>query len=239
MTELIGHHLSILSIPEIRLCIDRAYEYGLPIYIVGGTLRDIFLGFEIKDIDIVLEALPEEFIRYTSSLNIRGRLLKRFYTYKIDLPDNGVTHIDIAMARKEIYPKPGMLPKVSSGNIQEDLSRRDFTINALASPLSLSGRIEEIIDPLQGLKDLKSKLIRVLHNRSFIDDPTRIFRAIRFKVRLNFKIEPHTQKLIEEAISLGVLSTVSSARINKEIELCLKEERHRDILEELIKLGIL
>jgi len=234
-----NHYLSILSIPEIRVCIEKAYEHGLSIYVVGGTLRDIFLGFEIKDIDIVIEALPEEFIRYISSLGIRGRFLKRFYTYKIDLSDDGMTHIDVAMARKEVYPRPGMLPNVSPGSIQEDLLRRDFTINALASPLSLTGKIEEIIDPLHGLEDLKSKIIRVLHDKSFIDDPTRIFRAIRFKVRLNFQIEPHTQALMEEAIRLGVISTISTARINKEIELCFKEKRYKEILEELIKLGAL
>jgi tRNA nucleotidyltransferase (CCA-adding enzyme) len=238
MIKLKNYHLSILSIPEIRLCIEKAYEDKIPIYIVGGTLRDIILGFEVKDIDIVVEAPPEKFVKYISSLSIKGRLLKRFYTYKIDLSNNEIAHIDIAMARKETYPKPGMLPQVSSGSIEEDLFRRDFTINAFAAPLYLTG-IGEIIDPIKGLKDLDSKIIRVLHNKSFIDDPTRIFRAVRFKVRLGFRIEPYTQKLIEEAIKSKTLSTVSNARINKEINLCLQEDRRIEILEELIKLGAL
>jgi len=239
MIELKNQHLFILSTPEIRLCIEKAHKSNLPIYIVGGTLRDIILGLEIKDIDIVIEASPAKFIEYISSLNMKGRLLKRFYTYKIDLSNNGIAHIDIAMARKEVYPKLGALPQVSPGSIEEDLFRRDFTINAFAAPLSLTRHIGEIIDPLNGLNDLEAKIIRILHDKSFIDDPTRIFRAIRFKVRLGFYIEPHTQLLIEEAIKSKALSTVGISRINKEMTLCAKEDKSKEIFEELIKLGVL
>ncbi len=230
--------LSILSIPDVRLCVENAFKKGIHIYTVGGTLRDLILRLEIKDVDLVVESSVEKFLEYVESLNKKGRLLRRFYTFKFEISYGPVEHIDIAIARKEIYPKPGALPIVEPGTIEEDLYRRDFTINALAIPVYPDGRTGDIIDPIGGLRDLSNRVIRVLHNRSFIDDPTRIFRAVRFSVRLGFSIEPDTEKLIKEAVENGALRTVGFARIKKEIELCKNEERSEEIFKSLKALGI-
>lgn len=229
---------SILSIPDVRVCVENAYKKDVSIYMVGGTLRDILLGLDVKDIDLVIESSVERFLEYIESLNKRGRLLKRFYTFKFDIPHSSIEHIDIAIARREFYPKPGALPIVEPGTIEEDLYRRDFTINALAVPVLPDGKIGEIIDPMRGLKDLSDRIIRVLHDKSFIDDPTRIFRAIRFSIRLGFTIEPHTEKLIREAIESRALKTVGIARIRKEIELCKNEEKSEEIFQVFKALGI-
>jgi len=239
--------LSILSIPDIDLCLENAYKRDIPIYLVGGTLRDILLGLKIKDIDLVVETSVDRFLEYIESLNRKGRLLKRFYTFKFSVSHKDIEHIDIAIARKEIYPRPGTLPLVEPGKIREDLYRRDFTINALAVPIYPNKKIGEILDPLGGVRDLEDKIIRILHDRSFIDDPTRIFRAVRFSIRLGFTIEPHTYSLMESAIKNGALRTVGIARIRKEIELCEREEKRKEIfnalkalnipLEEFIRLG--
>ncbi len=230
---------SILSIPDIDLCLKNAHRRCIPIYLVGGTLRDIFLGLKLKDIDLVVETSAERFLEYIENLGIKGRLLKRFYTFKFKVGSNDIEHIDIAIARKEVYPRPGALPIVEPGTIEEDLYRRDFTINALAVPIYPKKKPGEILDPLGGIKDLEDRIIRVLHDRSFIDDPTRIFRAIRFSVRLGFVIEPHTYELMEDAIKGGALRTVGIARIRKEIELCEKEEKNKEIFQVLKALGIL
>jgi len=230
---------SILSIPDITLCLENAHKKDIPIYVVGGTLRDILLGFRVKDLDLVVEASVDKFLEYIESLNKKGRLLKRFYTFKFTIEHNEIEHVDIAIARKEVYPKPGALPLVEPGTIREDLYRRDFTINALAIPIYPDREIGEILDPLGGIKDLGDKIIRVLHDMSFVDDPTRIFRAVRFSVRLGFTIEPHTYSLMEIAIKNGALRTVGIARIRKEIELCKKEEKQEEVLQALKALGIL
>ena len=230
--------LSILSIPDVRLCVENAFKKGVHIYMVGGTLRDLLLGLEIKDVDLVVESSVEKFLEYVESLNKKGRLLRRFYTFKFETSYDPVEHIDIAIARKETYPKPGALPIVEPGTIEEDLYRRDFTINALAIPVYPDGKTGNIIDPLGGLKDLSNRVIRVLHNRSFIDDPTRIFRAVRFSIRLGFSIDSDTERLMKEAIENGALRTVGIARIRKEIELCKKEERAGEIFQSLKALGI-
>ncbi|MGC8970974.1 MAG: hypothetical protein ACP5K2_02070 [bacterium] len=238
---------SILSIHDVDLCLENAHKRDIPIYLVGGTLRDILLGLKIKDIDLVVETSVDRFLEYIESLNKKGRLLKRFYTFKFSVSHKDIEHIDIAIARKEVYPKPGALPLVEPGKIKEDLYRRDFTINALAIPIYSNKKIGEILDPLGGTRDLENRIIRVLHDKSFIDDPTRIFRAVRFSVRLGFTIEPYTYSLMENAVKYGALRTVGIARIRKEIELCRREERYREIfdvlkalnvpLEEFIELG--
>lgn len=229
---------SILSIPDVDICLENAHKRSIPIYVVGGTLRDILLGFRVKDVDLVVEASIDKFLEYIESLDKKGRLLKRFYTFKFTVDHNDIEHIDIAIARKEVYPKPGALPLVEPGTIREDLYRRDFTINALAIPICPDGEIGEILDPLGGIKDLEDKIVRILHDKSFIDDPTRIFRAVRFSVRLGFTIEPHTYSLMESAIKNGTLRTVGIARIRKEIDLCKKEEKREEIFQALKALGI-
>jgi tRNA nucleotidyltransferase (CCA-adding enzyme) len=143
--------------------------------------------------------------------------------------------IDVVTARKESYKRPGSYPDVEPGTLKEDLFRRDFTLNAMAVSINRKG-FGRLIDFYGGAKDLKKGLIRAMHDRSFIDDPTRIFRAVRFSVRLNFRIEPHTKALIKKAILNGLLGEVNRGRIKKEIDLFLKEKKPLKCLEAFSRL---
>jgi tRNA nucleotidyltransferase/poly(A) polymerase len=143
--------------------------------------------------------------------------------------------IDLTTARKERYRKPGALPAVTAGRIKDDLVRRDFSINAIALDL-IDGRMH---DPTGGAKDIEARLVRVLHDRSFIDDPTRIFRATRLAARLGFTIEPHTAELIHAAIESGALDTVSKERIWRELFLAMDEDEAPQILSDLSARGVL
>jgi tRNA nucleotidyltransferase/poly(A) polymerase len=139
------------------------------------------------------------------------------------------SHIDIAQTREESYPKPAMLPRVYPALITEDLRRRDFTINAMAMDILSS----KIIDPFYGRKDIKEGVIRILHKQSFIDDPTRIFRAIRFAKRMGFDIEPKTEALMKTAIRQGHLKLLSGERILYELKLIMNEQKSIDMLKSL------
>jgi tRNA nucleotidyltransferase (CCA-adding enzyme) len=192
-------------------------------YLVGGFVRDLILGVPNFDLDIVVEADAFAFAsELARRLCARLKTHPHFGTATIATPDK--IKIDIATARSERYPSPASLPAVSPGRIQEDLARRDFTINALAIDL-LPGNFGRLVDYYHGGRDLRSKVIRVLHDLSFIDDPTRIIRAVRFEQRFKFRIEPHTLKLLKDAKKLGMLKRVSPHRLRSEIILILKEPR--------------
>lgn len=203
-------------------------------YLVGGILRDTLLGRKTKDIDI---AIRKNALRAAYQLNriLKGKIEvhQEFNTATI-LKDK--TRIDIAMTRDEVYPKPGALPQVFEADIYGDLRRRDFSINAIG--LSISNKKPEVIDPYRGREFIKKRLIRVLHPKSFIDDPTRIFRALRYKNRLNFKLEHMTEKLIIEAVWLRVLKKVSKQRILNELRLIFEEETYLRTLKDLHKYGV-
>lgn len=206
----------------IKLAGKIADTKGIAIYIVGGVVRDILLGMPNYDLDFVVEG---DAIEFSGILNgaLKGDLKvhRAFGTATINYNNH---RIDIVTARSESYKKPAAYPEVEPGTIKEDLFRRDFTINAMAISINDKG-FGDVVDFYSGLKDLKKKAIRVMHPRSFIDDPTRVFRAVRFSARFGFKIEPHTKSLIKEAVSEGLLGEVNRGRINKEIELFLKEEQ--------------
>jgi tRNA nucleotidyltransferase/poly(A) polymerase len=159
-----------------------------------------------------------------------------FMTMNLQLKDG--SHIDIAQARSERYPKPAILPKVSPAKIEEDLKRRDFSINAIAMEITAKPPYP-IYDPFDGRGDLDKKLIRVLHPKSFIDDPTRIFRAIRFATRFKLKIEPQTKSLMQEVIKNNLLKLLSKERILNEIKLMLAEQKHTENIRYLQNYGII
>ncbi len=175
------------------------------------------------DLDIVVEGdaialvglLKKEF-----KLNVLTH--PRFGTATVTLPDR--FKIDFASARKEEYASSAALPSVCFSSIKEDLLRRDFTINTLALKINKTG-FGELLDLFDGQKDLTTRKIRLLHDKSFIDDPTRILRAIRFEQRFNFKIEPKTFKLMRRAKGAGLLERLSRFRLGREFILFLKEER--------------
>jgi tRNA nucleotidyltransferase (CCA-adding enzyme) len=191
-------------------------------YLVGGFVRDILLGVPNLDVDIVVEgdgiAFAEHFARRLNGTVTRHR---RFGTATVHLP--GHLKVDVATARKETYPSPGCLPVVSPGTIQDDLFRRDFTVNALAVAIS-DHAYGVLLDLFGGRQDLEEKVLRILHPLSFIDDPTRIIRGIRFEQRFGFSFERETLKLLRSAVSDGVVCSVQPQRIREEVILLLSEK---------------
>lgn len=213
---------------------DIAAEKQCRPYLVGGPVRDLLLGRPVIDIDLTLEEGTSSLARALAK-RIEGRLRSypQFLTYKVTAEE--LPEIDIATARKEKYRKPGALPSVSAGHLKDDLLRRDFSINAMAfDVLSL-----ELHDPTGGESDLEKKRVRVLHDESFIDDPTRIFRAIRLAGRLGFKIETHSDALMRKAIRGRALETVSKERLWRELFLTFDEENAPRIIGALNAAGAL
>ncbi|MDD4894296.1 MAG: hypothetical protein PHW54_03160, partial [Candidatus Omnitrophica bacterium] len=202
---------------------DVAFSCGMPVYLVGGFVRDLILGVDNLDLDIVVEGDGIKFAELLSlKLNAGLTLHRRFGTATLII--DKYFKVDIATARREYYPEPAHLPEVTCGTLKDDLIRRDFTINAMA--VSINRRdFGTFIDCFGGKKDLAAKKIRVLHDLSFIDDPTRILRAIRFEQRYSFRIEPKTLKLLREAKRLKMLEKVQPQRLRDELILLLKENK--------------
>ena len=209
------------------------------VYVVGGVVRDLILGREPVDADISVVGDAGAF-----SGALAGRLgaarptESEFLTFKITLGNTseGATSIDVVTARAETYPEPAALPDVVPSSIKDDLERRDFTVNSMGISLSDSDW-GNLVDPMNGLGDIMRKRIRVLHDASFIDDPTRLFRAVRYAVRLDFSIDSTTKSLIDD--SLGKVDRLSGARLRNEFELMLGEPKRVGILHEAEDLGLL
>lgn len=249
------------ALPPARLALLRAvaakaHEHHMAIYVVGGFVRDLLLGLPSPDFDVVIEG---DAITLANTLvnAYGGRLLShgRFGTAKwtigenrqhlaerisdgaamvnpADLPDT----LDLISARTEFYDYPTALPTVERSSIKLDLHRRDFTINTMA--LRMDGRhYGELYDYWGGLRDLRRSLVRVLHSLSFVDDPTRMMRAVRFEQRFQFHIEARTLQLIEEARPL--VRQVSGDRLRHELNLILSEERWEAMLTRLQELDLL
>ncbi|RMF93697.1 MAG: CCA tRNA nucleotidyltransferase, partial [Candidatus Schekmanbacteria bacterium] len=214
-----------------------ADEKSVNAYLVGGIVRDILLGIDNYDIDIVIEGNGVAFAKEFSK-RVDGRIKThgRFGTSSVFLSSG--FRIDFATARAEFYESPAKLPVVFPGSLKRDLLRRDFSINALAVRLN-GNPAYVLIDYFGGQRDLKDKVIRVLHSLSFVEDPTRIFRALRFETRLNFKIGKQTLALLKDSLSKGVMGRVSGKRILSEFILIFKEEKFRQILRRMEDLGVL
>lgn len=206
-----------------------ASKDNLRAYLVGGIVRDLILNVRNLDLDIVIEGDGIKFARALAEATGAAKITthKQFGTATVSVKPR--LKIDFSSARREFYPKPGHLPVTSPGSLKDDLFRRDFTINAMAISLN-DGRL---MDYFGGQADLKNKIIRVLHPLSFIDDPTRLLRAIRFEQRYNFKIEPRTLSLLREAVKNCSLGRVHPHRIRDELILMLKEN---DPIKEIARL---
>lgn len=191
-------------------------------YVVGGFVRDLLLQIENHDIDIVIEG---DGIKFAKELALRKNAEFRphikFGTATIILPDN--MRIDVATARLEYYKYPAAMPTVELSSIKLDLYRRDFTINAMAIHLN-PDRFGTLVDFFSSQNDLRDRRIRVLHNLSFVEDPTRIFRAIRFEQRLDFKITKHVEKLIKNGVQMNLFDRFSAPRFLGELKLILSED---------------
>ena len=185
------------------------------VYLVGGTVRDILLGEPNFDVDIAVEGDGIALARaLADALGGRLRPHAKFGTAVVVYGEG--RRVDVVTARTEFYDAPAALPAVEHASIREDLLRRDFTINAMA--VSLKGEeFGQLVDPFGGRRDLDSRVLRVLHNLSFIDDPTRIFRAIRYENRLGFRMEEHTLGLARGCIEMGLVGDLSSARLRDEL----------------------
>jgi len=211
-----------------------ADELGLTVYIVGGPVRDVLLSMPVADIDLAVEGNAILLARRLArKLGAKAETHPRFGTATLSAGD---VDVDLATVRSETYQRPGALPTVGPGSLEQDLARRDFTVNAMAVSLA-PGDSGRLIDSHDGMADLKARLIRVLHDKSFTDDATRILRAIRYEQRLNFKIDPGTQSLIKRDISM--LDTISGDRLRHELEMIIDEKAPLKALRRADELGIL
>jgi len=216
---------------------ELADSLGYTAYAVGGFVRDIFLAQENLDLDVVIEGDGVRFAHALgSSLGGRVRAHEKFRTAVVVLP-NG-RKIDVATARLEYYKSPGALPTVEMGSLKLDMYRRDFTINTLAIRIS-PDRFGTLIDFFGGQRDLKRKAIRVLHNLSFVEDPTRVFRAVRFEQRFGFKIGKLTSGLIENAVRMDFFKELSGRRLFSELRQILEEDKPIMALRRLNEYGLL
>jgi tRNA nucleotidyltransferase (CCA-adding enzyme) len=214
-----------------------AYQRGENAYAVGGFVRDLFLKSPGMDIDITIEGDGLAFAEaLAKKMKARVEAFTRFGTSIVIIP--GFGKVDVATARTETYEKPGSLPVVEKSGIAQDLFRRDFTINAMALNLSPASFLK-LLDPFRGLEDLKKGRIRALHPLSFVDDPTRVFRAVRFEQRFQKKIEPETQKWMLESIRQHSMNTVSGERLRHEFELIFREAHPERAVKRLGELGLL
>jgi tRNA nucleotidyltransferase (CCA-adding enzyme) len=208
-----------------------AAEMGYNVYTAGGIVRDALLGVESLDVDLVVEGNGILLARALSEKS--GAFLRvheKFGTAEICFP-NGL-QIDVATARVEFYEYPAALPEVESSSLKQDLYRRDFTINAMAVILG-EERFGDLIDPFDGRDDLYKGLVRVLHNLSFVEDPTRILRALRFEQRYHMRIEQQTLSLLRRAVKDGMLERVSVERLWEELKHIMAENNPVKILQRL------
>ena len=210
----------------------RALE-GLPAaYLVGGAVRDRVRGAEPIDLDLAVEGDARETAAAVAD-RLGGEVIEhdRFGTAAVRLDDST---IHFATARRERYPEPGALPEVEPASIEDDLARRDFTVNAMA--VALPG--ETLLDPHGGRADLDAGVIRVLHERSFVDDPTRLLRALRYEARLGARLDGRSEQLARDAIAAGALDTVSGKRIRDELLDLLREPEAPAALERMRELRL-
>jgi tRNA nucleotidyltransferase (CCA-adding enzyme) len=228
--------LALGTLQEVFEAVQAVSEPFEGVYLVGGAVRDVLMGEPNFDVDIAVEgdgiALGQALAR-----ELGGRVVphEKFGT-AIVLYGNG-GRVDVATARTEFYDYPGALPTVEQASIRQDLYRRDFTINAMAASLK-GADFGRLVDYFGGHRDLAGGVVRVLHNLSFIDDPTRIFRAVRYETRYGFRMDAHTFGLAKACVEMDLVGELSSARVRDELQALLSEERVGDSVRRMAELGI-
>jgi tRNA nucleotidyltransferase (CCA-adding enzyme) len=212
----------------------QAAKQGQKVYLIGGVVRDMLLGYPNLDLDLVVEGNAVKLAQHVAETS-QAKLLAhhRFGTAKLRYEN---FTLDLATARKETYARPGALPTVTPGTLKDDLVRRDFSINAMAISMTATD-YGELVDPHQGKNDLEERLIRILHPVSFSDDATRILRAVRYEQRLCFELETQTAELLKRDIPM--LDTISGDRIRHELELIFKEKQPEFVINRLAELKVL
>jgi tRNA nucleotidyltransferase (CCA-adding enzyme) len=205
------------------------------VYLVGGTIRDILLGEQGYDVDIAVEGDAIAFA-YALAKTLGGRATPhhKFGTAIVSYGEH--ERIDVVTTRTEFYDAPGALPTVERAGLREDLYRRDFTINAMAASLARAD-FGRLVDPFGGRADLEARVLRVLHNLSFIDDPTRIFRGIRYEARYGFRFDDHSARLVRGCIEMGLVGDLSSSRLRDELVALLEDPGAADGILRLGELG--
>ncbi len=230
--KLPGHLLDLL-----RTAGEVAEQMGCQVYVVGGFVRDLLLRRQNYDIDLVVEGDGIAFAeRFAERYGGKVRAHEKFGTAVVILPDG--FKVDVATARLEYYEYPAAMPTVALSSIKLDLFRRDFTINTLAVKLNPK-EFGLMIDFFGGQRDIKDRIIRVLHSLSFVEDPTRVFRAVRFEQRFGFRIGKHTLRLIKNAVSLDIFSRLSGKRLLTELRLILEEQDPRPVIRRMAQLDLL
>lgn len=221
MAEVMRRELTPSVLGILRQAGHIGDELDYKVYAAGGVVRDLLVGYENIDVDIVVEGDGIALARaMAEKIGARLRVHHKFGTAELLFPDG--FKVDVATARVEYYEYPAALPQVERSSLRQDLYRRDFTINAMAVSLNRDS-FGELVDYFGGREDLHYGLVRVLYNLSFIEDPTRILRAVRFEQRYKIKIEPQTEKLLEDAVKKQVLLKVSNDRLWDEIYHILME----------------
>ncbi len=237
ITTLMEARLSTWQYNLLRGAGQLAGELGMRVYLVGGPVRDLLLNRPSTDCDLVVEG---DGLRYAEALaarlNVTCTAHERFMTAVMHLPTGG--EIDVATARREIYEHPGSLPTVAPVTLGKDLWRRDFSINAMAVSLAEED-FGQLYDPCGGHGDLQAGLVRVLHDKSFLDDPTRMIRAVGFEVRFGFSLENQTENLLKEALNQKALSYISPERRRDVLLPLLAEQVAPTIITRLAELGVL
>jgi len=237
VTDLIKRHLPEAAVQLLGLLGETADELGMQIYAVGGFVRDLILGVPNLDIDVTVEGDGIHFAeQFSRRHNCRVRSHTAFGTAVIVFPDGG--KVDVASTRLEYYESPGVLPTVERASLRHDLYRRDFTINTLAVCLNTSD-FGSLTDYYGGRQDLQERVVRVLHSLSFVEDPTRMFRAVRFEQRLGFHIAPQTESLIRGAVRMQMLDKLGGTRLFNELVQIMREKEPVAAIERISALGLL
>ena len=208
---------------------------AMPVYLVGGPVRDLLLGRPGQDLDFAVAGdAPALARQLAAELGGRAVIHSRFGTATVTADS---IRVDLVTARREVYPRPGSLPQVFPGTIYDDLARRDFSVNAMALPLS--GTDQQLLSPAGGFADLNRGVIRILHPTSFVDDPTRLLRAARYEQRLGFRLERDTESQLRAAVAQDCLNPVSGDRLRHELARIFAETRPGPPLLRAAELGIL
>ncbi|VAV85346.1 tRNA nucleotidyltransferase, A-adding [hydrothermal vent metagenome] len=237
ITSLMRQQLPAWAFALLKDAGKVASELGCEAYGVGGFVRDLIMRRDNLDIDIVVEGDGLRFAKkFARSLKAKVKIHERFKTATITCKDG--LKVDVATARLEYYVKPGALPTIEQSSLKLDLYRRDFTINTLALRLNPE-KFGEVLDFFGAQRDIKERTIRVLHNLSFVEDPTRAMRAVRFSERFDFKIAPHTENLLKNSVKLGLLTKSSAPRVREELINILKEDMALHAIGRLKDLSVL
>ena len=235
VAHLMEESFSLKTLSLLRRVGAKAHELGMRAYLVGGTVRDILMGVKNTDIDISVEGDAEKLVMSWDEPGCKSTLHGRYKTGTITFPDG--EKVDVATARREFYEYAAATPTVQNSSLRQDLGRRDFTVNAMSISLS-EDDWGTLTDNYGGRADLKDKLLKVLHNLSFVEDPSRVLRGIRLEQRLYMRFEDNTMRLLKSAVRGGLLELLSTTRIRAELEADAKENGFRNIVKRMQELGV-